>query len=191
MRSRSTLFAAIIVAAIGVSGLAYGAVGSGSHHKSTADKASSSKGQSLRGPRGPRGHTGHTGAPGPPGPPGPQGIQGPQGIAGVDANGIKGNPGPAGPVGPPGPAGTVNWSKLTSGYNSINSFAADGSSFTAWCPKSAPHALNGSFYLYGGVMTSYSYTTGGPDGQDGWSMTVKPDGSGTYQSASLSVSCVP
>ena len=188
MRSKSILIAASVVAAIGVSGLAYGAVGKGPHHRSTSTH---SEPKVIRGPRGPRGHTGPIGQAGPQGLQGQQGPPGPAGTDGVDANGIKGNPGPEGPVGPPGPAGTVNWSKETSEYNYINAFAATGSDVTAWCPKAAPHALNGSFYLRGGTLTSSNLANGGPDGQQGWTIDVKPDGTGTYQSASLTVTCVP
>lgn len=65
MRNRTWLVASIIVAAIGVTGIAYGQVSG--HHKGHKQAV-------LRGPRGPRGPQGAQGPKGDQGPPGPRGT---------------------------------------------------------------------------------------------------------------------
>lgn len=67
MRGRTALLAAVIVVAVGVSGIAF-ASSPKSHHPAK---------RALRGPRG------HTGSPGLQGPKGERGIQGPAGQAGA------------------------------------------------------------------------------------------------------------
>lgn len=95
-RPRGIVVAAVLVLAVGVTGISQAA---SSDPESTGKAAAKSK-KAKRGPRGPAGPVGPPGAPGVRGAPGPAGNAGPAGPIGP--------PGPIGPDGPIGPRGPSN-----------------------------------------------------------------------------------
>lgn len=126
---------------------------------------------------------------GPEGAAGPKGDTGPQGLAGP--KGDTGPQGTAGPTGPPGPAGEAAAAAVTHTSGSAVRLGRDGSaSATATCPAGYS-AISGGYDISGPGHTRHvDVIATHADGNSGWKVSVRTDGSGSSRRLVVSVSCL-
>ena len=133
---------------------------------------------SIQGPQGPQGEQGVAG---PQGEQGPQGIQGPQGVQGPQ--GEQGIQGPEGPQGPKGNPATVNGKSADDSGNIALTASDVGARPDTWMPTASDVGAFVDYNEYGfdyfatndttqwnksGCYSTSKYSTGLPNGCDGW-----------------------
>jgi hypothetical protein len=120
---------------------------------------------------------------------GPEGPAGPKGDTGVQ--GSTGPEGPAGPMGPQGPAGGDAAKSVTHASGRAVRLGRDGNAAaSATCPAGYS-AISGGYDITGpGHTRDVDVIATHADGNSGWKVSVRTDGSGSSRRLVVSVSCL-